>query len=120
MIDLDEHRAVSSDGMARLRSQPDDQLSLRDRKVLVLGEGELFVAIRGAKNDGHDYIPEAFARGAVGAHAAAVFMEQIAFLGGGRNEAPAVWLGSNGVTQKISTREIEQILSSCPLDFVTP
>lgn len=49
-------------------------------------------------------------RGAVGTHAVAVFMEQIAFLGGGRNEAPAVWMGSNGVTQKISTREIEQIL----------
>ncbi len=49
-------------------------------------------------------------RGVVGTHAAAVFMESLAFLGSGRNEAPAVWLGSNGSTGKLSTREIEQIL----------
>lgn len=49
-------------------------------------------------------------RGVIGTHAVAMFMEQLAFLGGGRNEAPAVWMGSNGSTQKISTREIDQIL----------
>lgn len=49
-------------------------------------------------------------RGAIGTHAMAVYMEAIAFLGGGRNEAPAVWLGLNGQTHKLSTREIEQIL----------
>lgn len=49
-------------------------------------------------------------RGAVGTHAVAMFMEQLAFLGGGRNEAPAVWMGSNGSTSKISTREIDQVL----------
>jgi hypothetical protein len=50
-------------------------------------------------------------RGCVGTYAAAVFMESLAFLGSGRNEAPAVWLGSNGSTGKLSTREIEQILA---------
>jgi hypothetical protein len=50
-------------------------------------------------------------RGAVGTHTAAVFLENIAFLGSGRNEAPAVWIGSNSSTTKISTREIDQILS---------
>lgn len=50
-------------------------------------------------------------RGVVGTYAAAVFLEAIAFLGGGRNEAIAVWLGSNSSTAKISTREIEQILA---------
>lgn len=49
-------------------------------------------------------------RGVIGTHAVAMFMEQLAFLGGGRNEAPAVWMGSNGSTNKISTREIDQIL----------
>lgn len=49
-------------------------------------------------------------RGTVGTHAVAMFMEQIAFLGGGRNEAPAIWIGSNGSTAKISTREIDQAL----------
>lgn len=49
-------------------------------------------------------------RGVMGTHCVAMFMEQLAFLGGGRNEAPAVWMGSNGSTNKISTREIDQIL----------
>lgn len=49
-------------------------------------------------------------RGVVGTYAAAMFLESIAFLGSGRNEAPAVWVGSNSSTQKISTREIDQIL----------
>lgn len=49
-------------------------------------------------------------RGVIGTFSAAVFLESIAFLGSGRNESPAVWLGSNGSTNKISTREIDQIL----------
>lgn len=49
-------------------------------------------------------------RGCIGTHACAMFMENIAFLGGGRNEAPAVWIGSNSSTAKLSTREIDQIL----------
>ena len=51
-------------------------------------------------------------RGAVGTHAACVFMERLAFVGSGRNEAPAVWLGQNGQTAKLSTREIDQVLST--------
>lgn len=50
-------------------------------------------------------------RGAIGTRACCVFIENIAFLGSGRNEAPAVWLGSNGQTAKLSTREIDQVLS---------
>ena len=50
-------------------------------------------------------------RGTVDTHACCVFMENIVFVGGGRNEAPAVWMGSNAQTQKISSREIDTILS---------
>ena len=49
-------------------------------------------------------------RGAIGTHACCNFMESIAFIGGGRNEAPAVWLISGSNAQKISTREIDLIL----------
>lgn len=49
-------------------------------------------------------------RGVIGTYGAAVFMEQIAFLGSGRNEAPAVWMGVNSSTVKISTREIDTLL----------
>lgn len=51
-------------------------------------------------------------RGVIGTFSASVFMENVAFLGSGRNEAPAIWIGSNSSTGKLSTREIEQILAS--------
>jgi hypothetical protein len=53
-------------------------------------------------------------RGCLGTNACAVFMESIAWVGGGRNESPAVWIGANGSTAKISTREVEQILLEYP------
>ena len=49
-------------------------------------------------------------RGVIGTHACCAFMESIAFVGGGRNEAPAVWLIAGSNAQKISTREIDLIL----------
>jgi hypothetical protein len=51
-------------------------------------------------------------RGAIGTHACALFGGSIAFLGSGRNEAPAVWMTANGDAAKISTREIDQIVAS--------
>jgi hypothetical protein len=64
------------------------------------GTGFPFARIEGAQ------IP----KGAVGTHAACVFMEAVAFLGGGVNEAPGVYVGSGGATQKVSTVEIDRIL----------
>ena len=49
-------------------------------------------------------------RGCIGTHASCVFLQSIAFLGGGLNEAPAIWLGNNATTVKVSTREVEQVL----------
>lgn len=46
-------------------------------------------------------------RGAVGTFACQIFLSSIAFIGSGRNEAPAVWLVQNGDTLKLSTREID-------------
>lgn len=50
-------------------------------------------------------------RGVIGTHACCVFLDAIAFLGGGRGETPSVWLGSNGGTIRLATREIDQILT---------
>lgn len=50
-------------------------------------------------------------RGCVGTHACCLYAEAIAFVGSGRNEAIAVYLGVNGQSQKISTDEIDKILS---------
>lgn len=49
-------------------------------------------------------------RGTLGTHTCCVFLENIAFMGGGRNEAPAVWLGANSQTVKISTSDIDMVL----------
>jgi hypothetical protein len=50
-------------------------------------------------------------RGSVGVNANCMFLDQIAFIGGGMGEGIAVWLGANGNSQKISTREIDIVLS---------
>jgi hypothetical protein len=50
-------------------------------------------------------------RGVIGTHAACIFLDSIAFLGSGRNEAPAIYLGQNANATKISTAEIDRILA---------
>jgi hypothetical protein len=51
-------------------------------------------------------------RGAFGAHCAVVYEQNIAFLGSARDESPGVFLGANGQSRKISTREIDEILAT--------
>jgi len=69
------------------------------------------------QNVGGDYFPferiegAQMQRGAVGTHAAAMFLESIAFMGGGRNESISIWIGNNSSTQKVATREVDQILA---------
>ena len=49
-------------------------------------------------------------KGVVGTQACCVFIERIAFLGSGRNEAPGIYVGAAATTQKISTQEIDNLL----------
>lgn len=65
------------------------------------GTGFPFERIQGAQ----------ITRGSVGVNANCVFMDQIAFVGGGMNESIGVWLGVNGNSTKISTREIDTLLA---------
>lgn len=51
-------------------------------------------------------------KGCVGTHACCVYQEAMAFLGGGRNEAPGVYIGVNATAQKVSTREVDEILAT--------
>ncbi len=64
------------------------------------GEGFPFQRINGAQ----------IQRGSIGTFCSIIYEDTIAFLGSGRNEAPAIYLGANGGTVKISTREIDEIL----------
>lgn len=50
-------------------------------------------------------------KGAIGTHACCVFMDRVAFLGGGRNEPPSIHIAAAGQTQKISTQEIDELLT---------
>ena len=49
-------------------------------------------------------------KGTVGTQANCVFVETIAFLGGGRNEAPGIYMGSSATANKISSDEVDRIL----------
>jgi hypothetical protein len=57
-------------------------------------------------------------RGTLGTRTCCQFLESIAFLGGGRNESLAIWLITSAVAAKISTREIDQILSEYDEDVL--
>lgn len=64
-------------------------------------EGFPFARIEGAQIE----------KGILGTHCKCVIADTgIAFLGSGRNEAPAIYIGLNSNANKISTREIDQIL----------
>jgi hypothetical protein len=49
-------------------------------------------------------------KGVVGTHACCVYIDTIAFLGSGRNEAPGIYLAASAGTQKISTQDIDELL----------
>lgn len=51
-------------------------------------------------------------KGIIGTHCACEFVDAIAFLGSGLNEAPAIYIGANATATKISTREIDQVLAT--------
>jgi len=50
-------------------------------------------------------------RGAIGTNTCCVYLDAIAFMGSGRNESVAIWMGANGQSMKLSSREIDEILS---------
>lgn len=66
------------------------------------GSGAPFSRIAGAK----------ITKGAISTHACCIFLETLAFVGSGYNEAPGVYLGVNASAQKISTVEIDRVLAA--------
>jgi hypothetical protein len=55
-------------------------------------------------------------KGVIGTHACCVYIERIAFLGSGLNEAPAIYVGAAATTQKVSTQEIDNLLLNYTTD----
>ncbi|MDV7446169.1 packaged DNA stabilization protein [Acinetobacter baumannii] len=58
-------------------------------------------------------------RGTLAANTCCLFLDTIAFLGSGKNEPISVYLSANGTSQKIATREIDQILRTYTEDQLT-
>lgn len=50
-------------------------------------------------------------RGSFGTHCAIAYEEGVAFLGSGVGESPGVFLAGNGRSQKVSTREVDDLLA---------
>ena len=66
---VDEIREIAS---ARLLTEPEPRTGKQGIRRLCtdsreVGEGDLFVALKGERMDGHDFVPAAFRQGAVGA-----------------------------------------------------
>ena len=55
-------------------------------------------------------------KGCVGVHACCIYLDSVAFLGSGRNEAPSIYIGAAATTTKISTQEIDNLL----LEYTEP
>lgn len=49
-------------------------------------------------------------KGVIGTNACCIFMDAVALVGGGRNEAISIYLASNGQFVRLATREIDQLL----------
>ena len=49
-------------------------------------------------------------KGCIGKDACCIYLDAIAFLGSGFNEAPGIYIGANATATKISTREIDTLL----------
>lgn len=116
VTELNDRYSVNPLKYGSAESDPDPILGILNLKdeAYVLGRYTIEVL----DNIGGDFFPfqrikgARIDRGVIGVHTAAIFMEAIAFLGGGRDEPPAVWLGINSSTVKLSTREIDQVLQN--------
>ena len=114
VTELNDPTAVNPLKYGSSERDPDDILG-----VLKL-RGEVYAlnrhTIEAFDNVGGDLFPFSriegaqLQKGVLGTHTACVFVDRIAFLGSGRNEPPAVWIGANGQAEKLSTREIDTIL----------
>lgn len=115
VTEINDPMAVNPLKYGSSESDPDPILALRKvrKEVLALNRytTEFFQNVGGsgfpfARIDG-----ALVQKGAIGTRACANFLESVAFVGSGRNEAPAVYLAQSGSTTKLSTREIDIILA---------
>jgi hypothetical protein len=111
---LDDPTAIDPTKYASAESDPDPvKMLLKIRnEPYVIGRYtvEVFQNIGGSGFPFQRVYGAQVMRGTLGGATACVFMDTIAMIGSGRNEAPSVFLCSGGQSQKIATRSIDKIL----------
>ncbi len=114
VTDLDNPLAINPLKYGSSEADPDRVISLRKirNEVYAINRytSELF------DNVGGEFFPfrriegAQIQKGAVGTFAVARFLDSLAFVGSGRNEAIGVYVAQNGTTTKISTQEIDMLI----------
>lgn len=118
VTELNDPMSVNPLKYGSSESDPDPVVALRKvrKEVLALNRYtiEFFQNIGGSGFPFQRVDGAMIQKGVIGTHACANFLENVAFVGSGRNEAPAVYLAQAGSATKLSTREIDIILASYP------
>lgn len=115
VTDLDDPYSVNPLKYGSSESDPDPVLSVDELRNEAYAFNRFTIEV--FQNVAGDLFPFARIEGAqvpkgvIGTHAYCEFLNSYAFVGSGRNESPAVYLMVPGDTQKLSTREIDQILA---------
>lgn len=115
VTELTDPLAVNPLKYGSAESDPDPILAVDELRNEAYAMGRYSIEV--FQNVGGDLFPfqridgAQVPRGVIGTHAYAKFAQTFAFVGSGRNEAPAVYLMGPGSTAKLSTQEIDEILA---------
>ena len=101
-------------GSSEVKPDPIVALKILDNEVVALNKYtiEFFTNVGGALFPFQRIDGAHIQKGCVGKNACCIYMDSLAFVGSGENEEPSVYIGRNGGVQKISTDEIDKILST--------
>lgn len=121
VTDLNDPTAINPLKYGSAEANPDPILSLIKirNEVYALGRHtvEVFQNVGGTNFPFQRITGAQLERGTLGTHCSAKFDDALVFLGGsagdsGTGEPPAIWMGMDGQTEKLSIREVDQILST--------
>ena len=115
VTDLDDPFAVNPLKYGSSESDPDPVKAVKRIRTEAVALNRY--TLEYFQNVGGDFFPfqridgAMVQKGCVGTHACCNYAESVAFVGGGRNEAPGVYFALSGTAQKLSTREIDILLA---------
>ena len=115
VTDLNDPTSVNPLKYGSSEIDPDPVLALRKIRNEIYAVNRNTIEI--FNNIGGDFFPfqrktgAQIQKGCVGTQACCIYNDMLAFIGGGRNEQVSIYLAANSSAQKISTREIDDVLS---------